>query len=143
MTSAVEYRRELASALVSGGAARSPWLRRAFEETPREVFVPRFHRWSEPGQKVLIDGTDPAQRAEWLRGSWFTAGLHPDGDGLCPVAQGGPQRLWDTVESCHALWRRLGEPHVGQFGVTADQDPDLQYVWLDHPDAQYRWPLPL
>ncbi|MGH3696321.1 MAG: hypothetical protein ACRDRX_20385, partial [Pseudonocardiaceae bacterium] len=76
-------------------------------------------------------------------GSWFTAGLHPDHDGLYPVAQDGPQRLWDTVESCHALWRRLGEPSVEQFGVTAYDDAALQYVWFDHPDSPYRWPLPL
>lgn len=76
-------------------------------------------------------------------GSWFIAGLHPDDDGLFPVAQGGPQRLWDTVESCYALWRRLSEPNVEQFGVTAYPDVDLQYVWHDHPDSPYRWPLPL
>ncbi len=76
-------------------------------------------------------------------GSWITAGLHPDDDGLFPVAQGGPQRLWDTVESCYALWQRLGEPSVEQFGVTAYHDVDLQYVWFDHPDSLYRWPLPL
>ncbi|MGH3683653.1 MAG: hypothetical protein ACRDRE_25315 [Pseudonocardiaceae bacterium] len=71
-------------------------------------------------------------------GSWFTAGLHPDDDGLFPVGQGGPQRLWDTVESCYATWRWFGEPNVERFGVTA-----LQYVWLDHPDSHHRWPLPL
>lgn len=76
-------------------------------------------------------------------GSWFTAGLHPDHDGLYPLSQGGPQRLWDTVESCYALWRRLSEPHVEQFGVTAYDDTALQYVWLHHPDSPYRWPLPL
>ncbi len=389
MTSAVEHRRDLARALVAGGAVRSPWLRRAFEETPREIFVPRFYR-SESGREVLVDGTDPQQHEQWLRGvytdevltvqltpapdlahgagaptssssmptvmagmlealdlqpghrvleigtgyhaallchrvgahnvvsvelnphladaarralagvglspavhagdgtaglaaaapfdriiataatdhippawisqlapggiiivdlrgslsgsllrltaidrevvegaflnlpgafmpmrthldsphrngeswdqvfdhrnpqrtstpvnpgvvadnpslrfmtqlhlaghrlrgflrpsssaelsgrctdgSWVTAGLHPNDDGLFPLAQGGPQRLWDTVESCYALWRRLGEPNVEQFGVTGYQDPALQYVWFDHPDSQYRWPLPL
>lgn len=392
MTSAVEHRRDLASALAAGGAVRSPWLRQAFEETPREMFVPRFYR-SESGHKVLVDGTDPQQHREWLRGvytddaltvqltpapdlanggaaptssssmptvmagmlealdlqsghrvleigtgtgynaallchrvgaenvasveldpaladaarralatlglhptvhsgdgaaglaaaapfdriiatastdhippawisqlapggvivvnlrgsldgsllrltmtdsdvvegsflnllgafmpmrtrldsphrdgenwdqvlldqrnpqqtttpvnpglvadnrslgfmaqlhlagrrlrgflrpfegtklsghcidgSWFTAGLHPDSDGLYPVAQGGQQRLWDTVESCYALWRRLSEPPVERFGVTAYDDTALQYVWLDHPDSPYRWPLPL
>jgi protein-L-isoaspartate(D-aspartate) O-methyltransferase len=76
-------------------------------------------------------------------GSWFIAGLHPSNEGLYPVAQGGPQRLWDTVESCHAIWRRLNEPHVERFGVTAAADAALQYVWLDHPDSPYRWPLPL
>ncbi|MGH3427648.1 MAG: hypothetical protein ACRDQZ_08790, partial [Mycobacteriales bacterium] len=60
-----------------------------------------------------------------------------------PVAQGGPQRLWDTVESCHTLWRRLREPRVERFGVTAYDDATLQYVWLDHPGSPYRWPLPL
>src|ERR671927_228289 len=68
MTNALEHRRDLAAALVTSGAVHSPWLRRAFEDTPREVFVPRFYRWSESGQQVLVDGTDPAQREEWLRG---------------------------------------------------------------------------
>jgi protein-L-isoaspartate(D-aspartate) O-methyltransferase len=68
MTSAMAHRRELVSALVVDGAVRSRWLRRAFEDTPREVFVPRFHRRSESGQKVLVDGTDPAQRDQWLHG---------------------------------------------------------------------------
>jgi hypothetical protein len=74
-------------------------------------------------------------------GSWFTAGFAPDDDGLFPVAQGGPQRLWDTVESCYAAWRRLGEPNVEGFGVTAYHD--VQNVWLNHPNSHYRWPLPL
>ncbi|MGH3565017.1 MAG: methyltransferase domain-containing protein [Pseudonocardia sp.] len=76
-------------------------------------------------------------------GSWFTAGLNPDDDGLFPVRQGGPQRLWDTVESSHATWRRLGEPGIERFGVTAYDVAALQYVWFDHPDSPYRWPLPL
>jgi protein-L-isoaspartate O-methyltransferase len=76
-------------------------------------------------------------------GSWFTVGLRADGDGLFPVAQGGLGRLWDTVESCWGLWRRLGQPGVERFGVTAPDVADLQYVWLDHPDSGYRWPLPL
>ncbi|MGH8575206.1 MAG: methyltransferase domain-containing protein, partial [Gammaproteobacteria bacterium] len=68
MTTAVAHRRDLAGALVTSGAVHSPWLRRAFEDTPREVFVPRFYRRSESGRKVLVDGTDSAQREEWLRG---------------------------------------------------------------------------
>ncbi|MGH4014580.1 MAG: methyltransferase domain-containing protein [Pseudonocardiaceae bacterium] len=76
-------------------------------------------------------------------GSWFTVGLRTDDDGLFPVAQGGLGRLWDTVESCWALWCRLGQPGVERFGVTAPDVADLQYVWLDHPDSGYRWPLPL
>lgn len=76
-------------------------------------------------------------------GSWFTAGLVPDDDGLFSVEQGGPQRLWDTVESSFAAWQRLGAPDIATFGVIAHNDADLQYVWLDDPHSAYRWPLPL
>jgi protein-L-isoaspartate O-methyltransferase len=76
-------------------------------------------------------------------GSWFTTGIHPGHDGLYPVAQGGPQRLWDTVESSYFTWQRLGEPGVEHFGVTAPDDAALQYVWFDHPESRHRWPLPL
>ncbi|MFN2495170.1 MAG: methyltransferase domain-containing protein [Pseudonocardiaceae bacterium] len=76
-------------------------------------------------------------------GSWVTVGLHPDNHRLYPVVQGGPQRLWDTIESCYASWQRLGEPRIEQFGVTAQDDAVLQYVWFNHPDSPYRWPLPL
>jgi protein-L-isoaspartate(D-aspartate) O-methyltransferase len=88
-----------------------------------------------------LSGTELTGRC--TDGSWFTAGLRPSDDGLFPVAQGGPQRLWDTVESCYAAWRQLGEPNVEQFGVTAYHDVALQYVWFGHPDSHYRWPLPL
>ncbi|MGB8963957.1 MAG: methyltransferase domain-containing protein [Pseudonocardiaceae bacterium] len=76
-------------------------------------------------------------------GSWFTTSLQPDDHGLFAVAQGGPQRLWDTIESGYTAWRRLGEPNVEQFGATAYHDAALQYIWFDNPDSQYRWPLPL
>jgi protein-L-isoaspartate O-methyltransferase len=76
-------------------------------------------------------------------GSWFTAGLHPDHDGLYPIAQAGPQRLWDTVEASYFSWQRLGQPTIDQFGVTAYDDAALQRVWLNHPNSPCRWPLPL
>lgn len=88
-----------------------------------------------------LDGSELSGRC--TDGSWLTASFRPDGDGLFPLAQGGPQRLWDTVESCYAAWQRLGEPTVEQFGVTATIDVALQYVWFDHSDSPYRWPLPL
>jgi protein-L-isoaspartate O-methyltransferase len=69
VTSALDYRHDLASALVAAGAVRSRWLRRAFEETPREMFVPRFYRSeSASGGEVLVDGTGPGQQEQWLRG---------------------------------------------------------------------------
>ncbi len=75
MRAAVALRRDLVDALVSSGAVHSPWLRRAFENTPREVFVPRFYHRSASGKKVLVEGTDPAQREQWLRGVYTDEAL--------------------------------------------------------------------
>jgi protein-L-isoaspartate(D-aspartate) O-methyltransferase len=75
--------------------------------------------------------------------SSFTVSLQPDEHGLYTVAQTGSHRLWDTVETAHATWRRLDKPRIEQFGVTAHDDTDHQYTWYDRPDSGYRWPLPL
>jgi protein-L-isoaspartate(D-aspartate) O-methyltransferase len=76
--------------------------------------------------------------------SWFAATLEPDTTtGLHAVTQGGPQRLWDTIEAAHATWQRLGRPGIERFGVTAHDDTFTQHVWFDHPNSGYRWPLPL
>jgi protein-L-isoaspartate O-methyltransferase len=79
----------LADALVSSGAVHSPWLRRAFHDTPREAFVPRFYHRSDSGQKVLVNGTDPAQREQWLRGVYtdeaLTIQLTPTSDLVDPA----------------------------------------------------------
>jgi protein-L-isoaspartate O-methyltransferase len=71
----IAHRWDFADALVFNGVVHSPWLRRAFQDTPREVFVPRFYRRLESGQKVLVDGTDPAQREQWLRGVYTDEAL--------------------------------------------------------------------
>lgn len=76
-------------------------------------------------------------------GSWFTVGLNANAADQYPVAQGGPQRLWDTVEHAFATWQRLGQPDPTRFGVTAHDHVALQHVWIDHPDSPTRWPLPL
>jgi methyltransferase of ATP-grasp peptide maturase system len=69
--------------------------------------------------------------------------LHPDGSwaryGDHTVAQGGPRRLWDIVETAHADWLSLGRPTRDRFGITVT--PEHQYLWLDSRDSQYRWPL--
>lgn len=76
-------------------------------------------------------------------GSWFTVDTTPRSDGLLlAVVEGGPQRLWDTVETAAATWERLGRPGVGAFRVTASDHPALQYVTVER-DPAYGWPLPL
>ncbi|MGH3695742.1 MAG: rRNA adenine N-6-methyltransferase family protein [Pseudonocardiaceae bacterium] len=75
--------------------------------------------------------------------SWFTTNLQPDHNNRHVVTQGGPRRLWDTVETAHNTWLWLGKPGVEQFGVTAHNDVDYQHIWYDNPESGYRWPLPL
>jgi protein-L-isoaspartate(D-aspartate) O-methyltransferase len=104
-------------------------------------FMTQLHLAGRRLRGFVLDG--PEISGHCTDGSWFTAGLHPDHDGRYPVAQGGPQRLWDTVESSYYTWRHLSEPGVEHFGVTAPDDTALQYVWFDHPDSRHRWPLPL
>jgi protein-L-isoaspartate O-methyltransferase len=55
--------RRLAADLAAQGHLTDPAWRAAFEQTPRHLFVPRFHR-DDGG---LVDGADPSQQREWLR----------------------------------------------------------------------------
>lgn len=93
-----------------------------------------------------LRGFLPDDRMAWsgraADGSWFTVDTTPRPDGLRAVAQGGPQRLWDTVETATTTWERWGSPGVVSFRVTAPDHPALQYVTVDC-DPAHRWPLPL
>jgi protein-L-isoaspartate(D-aspartate) O-methyltransferase len=55
----------LASMLDADGGLGDPLWRRAFAETPRHVFVPRYVEQNGNGECV-VDGADPAQRDRWL-----------------------------------------------------------------------------
>ena len=56
-----ERARALADDLAALGALDPAW-REAFEQVPRHVFVPRFYR----PDGILVDGTDPDMRGQWL-----------------------------------------------------------------------------
>ncbi|MFI9449669.1 methyltransferase domain-containing protein [Amycolatopsis sp. NPDC052450] len=72
--------------------------------------------------------------------------IHPDGSWLrhrqkgseYEVAEGGPRRLWEIVESAYEEWRELGEPGRDRFGLSLDGED--QVIWLDSPDGR-SWPL--
>lgn len=64
-------------------------------------------------------------------------------DGMWNVIHRGAYRLWDTIETAVRTFRQLGEPGIERLGVTALDDPDRQYVWLDDPDGRHSWPLPI
>ncbi|MGH3720962.1 MAG: methyltransferase domain-containing protein [Pseudonocardiaceae bacterium] len=64
-------------------------------------------------------------------------------NGKWPVVQRGPCRIWDTIETAMALWDHLRQPDVSRLGVSALDNINRQYVWLDDPDGPYSWPMPL
>ncbi|MGH3720597.1 MAG: methyltransferase domain-containing protein [Pseudonocardiaceae bacterium] len=74
-------------------------------------------------------------------GSYAEAIADPEVNGQLRVIQGGPRRLWDTVEATHQLWQQLGRPDPDRFGIVANST--TQFVWFDNDDGWYRWPLPL
>lgn len=74
-------------------------------------------------------------------GSHAQAVIEPETDVQYRVIQGGPRRLWDTVETAHKMWSRLENPAPHRFGVVANQT--VQFVWLDSDTNWLRWPLPL
>jgi protein-L-isoaspartate O-methyltransferase len=112
-------------------------------QNPSLRFVSQLHL---AGRRLRFYGLgthDTALDGRAIDGSWFSADVQPDSVGHHKLRQGGPQRLWDSVEAAYATWQRLGKPDIDQFGVTAHDDPSLQCVWFKDPDSWYRWPLPL
>lgn len=96
-------------------------------------------------------GTDSAQSTDRARATRIIAhtgeavadvSFHPEHD-RWPVTQRGPQRIWDTIETAVALWDHLNQPDLSRFGVSALDDINRQYVWLDDPEGPYSWPMPL
>jgi methyltransferase of ATP-grasp peptide maturase system len=77
----------------------------------------------------------------WLagrNGSW--ACHRTDAAGRHTVQQGGPVRLWDRIEVCHAEWITWGRPSRERFGLTVAADTE-HTLWLDAPASGHRWPL--
>ncbi|MFC3449678.1 methyltransferase domain-containing protein [Amycolatopsis speibonae] len=81
-----------------------------------------------------------------LREGPRTALVHPDGswvrhrhaDGRFEVAEGGPRRLWEDIESAYEDWLGLGQPWRDRFGLSLDGED--QVIWLDSPEGRV-WPL--
>lgn len=70
------------------------------------------------------------------------AQLTPGKNGTWEFLQRGSRRLWDTIEHAIAAFQTLGRPHRCRYGVTALDDADSQYVWLDDPHGTHSFPLP-
>jgi hypothetical protein len=74
-------------------------------------------------------------------GSWCGIANSPSGSGHYHVSEGGPRSLWDVFEHAHEHYTALGRPQWERFGVTAT--PTEQHVWLDSPDNDLIWPIPV
>ncbi|NGO72530.1 methyltransferase domain-containing protein [Streptomyces boncukensis] len=61
---------DLVRELVSGGALRDPAWRAAFEQVPRELFVPYFYVPARGGgyERLWRDDPDPERRRRWAEG---------------------------------------------------------------------------
>ncbi|MCF6525050.1 methyltransferase domain-containing protein [Streptomyces sp. JJ36] len=69
--------RRLARELVERGALRDPRWRAAFEEVPREYFVPSYHAPAPGGgrERLWWQDPDPDRRRRWQRGVYTDAPL--------------------------------------------------------------------
>lgn len=56
------------------------------------------------------------------------------------VTQGGPRRLWDTIEALCEDLKRCGRPERDRFGLTVRPDGS-QFAWLDSPGSGHVWEL--
>jgi hypothetical protein len=98
------------------------------------------------GYTIPEGGANPGYSAAAPTASWIAA---PDGswaevtragqNGLHPVAEGGPRRLWRLVEQAHRTWTELGQPGWDSFGPTVT--PQAQTVWVDQPHSDRAWHL--
>ncbi|MGH3823681.1 MAG: methyltransferase domain-containing protein [Pseudonocardiaceae bacterium] len=109
-----------------------------------------FCQFHVPGLQLGYD-TDTAESTDPTRATRISAHTadsaatvfrQPE-NGRWPVIQRGPSRIWDSIETAVALWDHLHHPDVSRFGVSALDDINRQYVWLDDPNGPYSWPMPL
>jgi protein-L-isoaspartate(D-aspartate) O-methyltransferase len=58
------------------------------------------------------------------------------------VHQLGPRRLWAETDAAYAWWRDVGKPTPDHYGLTVTPNGSHD-VWIDAPDNEQRWSLPL
>jgi protein-L-isoaspartate(D-aspartate) O-methyltransferase len=93
-----------------------------------------------PGLRLTLP--DPAGLTLHTADAHAHIGPEPN-RGRWPTEQRGTRRIWDTIEHATATWHRLNQPERSRLGITALDDLDRQYIWLDTPDGPYSWPFPL
>jgi methyltransferase of ATP-grasp peptide maturase system len=115
---------------------------------PSDLLHHRHRPFAFYAQLHLPTGTELHKTAAGIRtrlvapdGSWCEITDQPDESGHHHVTEGGPQRLWQIVEHAHEHYAALGHPGWERFGITAT--PTEQHIWLDTPDNNPTWPVPI
>lgn len=108
-----------------------------------QLHVPGLQLGYDTGPAQSTDPTHATSLIVHTADAVASVSLDPDENGRWPVTQRGPCRIWDTIETALALWDHLHQPEIFRLGVSALDDIDRQYVWLDDPNGPYSWPMPL
>lgn len=141
---------DLVAEIVAGGGLTDPAWRAAFEEVPRELFVPFFYAATRDGdhERLWRDDPDPRRRALWREGVYADQPLATrirDGELLSSSSQPSLMaRMLEYLEvrdgmdvleigtgpgyNAALLCHRLGEAHV----TTVDLDPDITQAARAH-----------
>jgi methyltransferase of ATP-grasp peptide maturase system len=85
------------------------------------------------------EGDDLVTRLIAPDGSWCDVSHRSDHARRYRAVEGGPQRLWRTVEGALERYMALGRPAWQRFGITASATH--QSIWLDSPGSGLTWPI--
>lgn len=131
----------LVEEIVAAGGLTDPRWRAAFEDVPREIFVPHYYRVRPDGTEERIgrDDTDPRRREEWREGVRLDVPLATDiRDGVLISSSSQPSlmaRMLDVLDvrdgmsvleigtgtgyNAALLSHRLGDAHVTTVDIDA------------------------
>ncbi|MGH3517906.1 MAG: methyltransferase domain-containing protein [Haloechinothrix sp.] len=112
------------------------WFLASFDLGPEVAYG-----YTVPERGAIPAYSQTAPTASWIAtpdGSWAEITLATK-NGLHPVAEGGPRRLWSLIEHAHRTWTKLGQPGWDSFGLTVT--PQTGTIWLDQPGSERAWQL--
>ncbi|MGH8920304.1 MAG: hypothetical protein ACRD0H_18565, partial [Actinomycetes bacterium] len=103
---------------------------------PAFAFFCQLHLGPDRSSHHLINNTTTKATVVAHDGSWAEATDSEDRGFL--VTSDGTHNPWDTIETAHHTWTRLGRPQPSALGLTVT--PHQQHVWHQHPDSDWTHP---
>ncbi len=105
---------------------------------PAFVFFCQLHLGTGRSNHHLINNTTKATVVAH-DGSWAETTTNEREPQGFLVTYDGTHNPWDTIETAHHTWTRLGQPPPSALGLTVT--PHQQHVWCHHPDSDWTHPL--